>query len=167
MPWTTPGTAVAGDVLTAAFWNSNVRDNSLELAPFFSAWTSYTPTISQVGNVTKTTTYAKYLKIGRLAIVSFRLDVIAGTAGTAGTFITISLPTAVVPTATNVYGGLGLIYDASTGISYSGVWQPGGTTTTLQFAGDWSGGTYWGAQPSIGLLTNDQIHGLFICETTT
>lgn len=27
MPWTTPGTAVAGDVLTAAFWNSNVRDN--------------------------------------------------------------------------------------------------------------------------------------------
>jgi hypothetical protein len=27
MPWTTPGTAVAGDVLTAAFWNLNVRDN--------------------------------------------------------------------------------------------------------------------------------------------
>jgi len=27
MAWTTPGTAVAGDVLTAAFWNSNVRDN--------------------------------------------------------------------------------------------------------------------------------------------
>jgi hypothetical protein len=31
MAFTTPGTAVAGDVLTAAFWNSNVRDNSLEL----------------------------------------------------------------------------------------------------------------------------------------
>jgi hypothetical protein len=28
MAWTTPGTAVAGDVLTAAFWNSNVRDNT-------------------------------------------------------------------------------------------------------------------------------------------
>lgn len=27
MAWTTPGTAVAGDVLTAAFWNLNVRDN--------------------------------------------------------------------------------------------------------------------------------------------
>lgn len=27
MAWTTPGTAVAGDVLTAAFWNTNVRDN--------------------------------------------------------------------------------------------------------------------------------------------
>ena len=31
MAWTTPGTAVAGDVLTAAFWNLNVRDNLNEL----------------------------------------------------------------------------------------------------------------------------------------
>ena len=29
MAWTTPGTAVAGNVLTAALWNSDVRDNSL------------------------------------------------------------------------------------------------------------------------------------------
>jgi hypothetical protein len=35
MAWTTPGTAVAGDVLTAAFWNSNVRDNSLMGQPVF------------------------------------------------------------------------------------------------------------------------------------
>jgi len=28
MAWTTPGTAVAGNVLTAALWNSDVRDNS-------------------------------------------------------------------------------------------------------------------------------------------
>jgi hypothetical protein len=28
MAWTTPGTATAGEVLTAAFWNTNVRDNS-------------------------------------------------------------------------------------------------------------------------------------------
>lgn len=27
MPWTTPGTATAGSVLTAAFWNEQVRDN--------------------------------------------------------------------------------------------------------------------------------------------
>jgi hypothetical protein len=32
MAWTTPGTAVAGDVLTAAFWNTNVRDNSNALS---------------------------------------------------------------------------------------------------------------------------------------
>ena len=28
MAWTTPGTATAGEVLTAAFWNEQVRDNS-------------------------------------------------------------------------------------------------------------------------------------------
>jgi hypothetical protein len=28
MAWTTPGTAVAGAVLEASFWNSNVRDNT-------------------------------------------------------------------------------------------------------------------------------------------
>ena len=32
MAWTTPGTAVAGDVLTAARWNTDVRDNTLSLA---------------------------------------------------------------------------------------------------------------------------------------
>jgi hypothetical protein len=35
MPWTTPGTAVADDVLTASFWNSNVRDNMLMGNPVF------------------------------------------------------------------------------------------------------------------------------------
>ena len=28
MAWTTPGTATAGEVLTAAFWNTQVRDNT-------------------------------------------------------------------------------------------------------------------------------------------
>jgi hypothetical protein len=31
MAFTTPGTAVAGEVLTAAFWNTNVRDNIANL----------------------------------------------------------------------------------------------------------------------------------------
>ena len=31
MAWTTPGTATAGSVLTASFWNTNVRDNTNEL----------------------------------------------------------------------------------------------------------------------------------------
>jgi hypothetical protein len=31
MAWTTPGTAVAGEVLTAAFWNEQVRDNALAI----------------------------------------------------------------------------------------------------------------------------------------
>lgn len=35
MAWTTPGTAVAGNVLTSALWNSDVRDNSLMGNPVF------------------------------------------------------------------------------------------------------------------------------------
>ena len=31
MPWTTPGTATAGSVLTASFWNEQVRDNTQQL----------------------------------------------------------------------------------------------------------------------------------------
>ena len=34
MAWTTPGTAVAGEVLTAAFWNEQVRDNLTELRKY-------------------------------------------------------------------------------------------------------------------------------------
>jgi hypothetical protein len=35
MAWTTPGTATAGEVLTAAFWNANVRDNSIMGSPVY------------------------------------------------------------------------------------------------------------------------------------
>jgi hypothetical protein len=55
-------------VLTAAFWNANVRDNSNELAPFFSAWTAYTPSITNI-SVGNGTHNSRYLKIGRLVIV--------------------------------------------------------------------------------------------------
>lgn len=40
---TTPGTAVAGTTLTAAFWNTEVRDALTNLQ---SAWTSYTPALT-------------------------------------------------------------------------------------------------------------------------
>ena len=57
-------TAVAGSVLTSAFWNTNVRDNSLELAPLALPWTAYTPTYTNItiGNGTVT---ARYLQTGK------------------------------------------------------------------------------------------------------
>jgi hypothetical protein len=56
MAWTTPGTAVAGDVLTAAFWNSNVRDNSDALyqstkrITYIQRTTEYTSTATAVAS---------------------------------------------------------------------------------------------------------------------
>jgi len=169
MAWTTPGTAVAGDVLTAAFWNSNVRDNSNEFAPLFAAWTTYTPQIDQgaTTNIAKTVTYARYLKIGRLAIVQARLD-ISGT-GTAGSAVTITLPTAVVPvsnTASAGYFGWGLIFDNSTNTQYV-INVRASTTTQLSFASDVTSNNFWGAVPSIAIAASDQMHFSFICETTS
>jgi hypothetical protein len=70
MAWTTPGTAVAGDVLTAAFWNSNVRDNMIELAPIANAWTNFTPTLTNMtaGNGVHA---SRYLKVGRTVLVNY------------------------------------------------------------------------------------------------
>ena len=48
MAWTTPGTATAGEVLTAAFWNTNVRDNSNFL---------YTPPMARIARTTDLTSY--------------------------------------------------------------------------------------------------------------
>ena len=47
MPWTTPGTATAGSVLTASFWNEQVRDNMVELNAF--GLTVGSGTATQVG----------------------------------------------------------------------------------------------------------------------
>jgi len=47
MAWTTPGTATAGEVLTAAFWNTQVRDNlnDIRMAQMCTyVWTSWNPT---------------------------------------------------------------------------------------------------------------------------
>ena len=49
MAWTTPGTAVAGDVLTAAFWNEQVRDNTADLRSYQNRYARYKYT---GGNIT-------------------------------------------------------------------------------------------------------------------
>ena len=62
MAWVTPTNVATGDVLTASTWNQDIVSNAAELAPFFGAWTSYTPTLT---NCTAPVTRAKYLKVGR------------------------------------------------------------------------------------------------------
>ena len=118
MAWTTPGTAVAGDVLTAAFWNTQVRDNMIELAPFFASWTSYTPTLSQGGAVAKTVETARYLKVGKMAIVQVRLTV-TGT-GTANNRVEVGMPSAFTTASRSNFWsqGQGVIYDSSAAAAY-------------------------------------------------
>ena len=49
MAWTTPGTATAGEVLTAAFWNEQVRDNALAIR---NAQVNVVEVLKDDGNVT-------------------------------------------------------------------------------------------------------------------
>jgi hypothetical protein len=77
-------------------------------------WTSYTPTLTQSGAVTKTVTYAKYEKVGRMVSVNVRLDV-TGT-GTANNGITITVP--FTAATGGLWTGAGVIYDFSASTIY-------------------------------------------------
>jgi hypothetical protein len=85
MAFITPGTVVAGDVLTAARYNQDVVANGTELAPFFGAWESYTPVLTAATTNptlgTGSNSTARYLKVGRLVIYTFSITF--GTSGTA------------------------------------------------------------------------------------
>ena len=86
MAWTTPGTATAGEVLTAAFWNANVRDNLNELSDLGEGWTSYTPALT--GMTGATINFAKYKSAGKMVILT-----VAITMGTVTGSLGVALPT--------------------------------------------------------------------------
>ena len=83
MAFTTPVTVDPGDAILASLWNEQVRDNLNELAPFFSAWTLYTPVLT--ASTTNPTLGAgssaegRYLKVGRLVV--YRFKIAFGTSG--------------------------------------------------------------------------------------
>lgn len=126
MAWTAPSTWVSGAILTAAQLNQQLRDNMLELAPFFSNWNDYTPTLSNGWALGNATYVAKYLKVGNF--VSFYTTITIGSSTTKGaTAITIALPvTAVDKQSLNCICGM-----ADVGIaSYAGWVLPDDCTTT-------------------------------------
>jgi len=116
----TPKTWVAGDVLTAAQLNAELRDallGAFPLGPPDVAWTGWTPTLTQGVTVTKTVTYAKYARVGRLIVTNAVLAVTG--AGTAGQKVTSTLP--VVPSLANFVTGTFWISDTSAASNYTGV----------------------------------------------
>lgn len=98
MAYTVPRTWVAGDVLTAAQLNQDVRDNQLaafpeSLAGISAAMTTWSPVFTQSVVPTKTTTNAKYFRIGRFVICWWAVTFTS--AGTASNQIVMSgLPVA-------------------------------------------------------------------------
>lgn len=167
MPYpATPRTWVAGDVLTAAQLNAEIRDallGAFPLGPPDGAWTPYTPTLTQSVAVTKTATYAKYSRVGRTITVALVLDV-TGT-GTAGNDILIGLPVAAA--AINVDCGYGIVYDASAGLGYGGILEVRTTTTVCLRSMTQAGGFLGTINFTAALAASDAIRVSLTYESAT
>lgn len=115
MAYQAPTTKTTGTLITAAIWNQDVVDNQNAAFPLgVGAWTSFTPTLTQSGAVTKTTD-AKYMRIGRT--VHFKIKLIVTGSGTAANAVRVGLPVAAAA-ATDFFIGQGIIYDSSATLLY-------------------------------------------------
>jgi hypothetical protein len=79
MAWTTPSTASVGGAVTAALWNSDVRDNLNAESPDGPDWISYTSTIGNGWTLGTGTISAKYIRRGSLIGVVIEFTVGNGT----------------------------------------------------------------------------------------
>lgn len=128
-------------------------------------WTPFTPTLTQSGAVTKTTTYARYYKVGRFVHVQVLLA--ATGSGTGGNAVTVSLPFTAAQ-AGNMGAGGGSIYDASTGASYPGRVVFNTTTTAALSPTNVTTGGYLGAATfTAALASGDSIDMEFRYEATS
>ncbi len=127
MAWTNPRTWVAGEVPTAAIFNTHVRDNFKAIGD---AWTAYTPVLTAattnptIGNGSIA---GAYIQVGKL--VHFRATVTFGSTSTAGSgAYSISLPVAAVGANVACEGSTWMNQGASN--NTGGLFIP--TTTTVR-----------------------------------
>ena len=159
MPWVTPTTVSTGDVLTASRYNADVQGNLTELAPFFSAWTSWTPAMTQTGTLTFTTTSARYLRIGRFVVANFNLTGFSG--GTNGAQITMTYGALPTPaTRVCVFGSFRWFDAGNTNYAGTIIGDQAGMAFHQDGNGNPLGG---GALASAG----DVFQGFFVYETAS
>lgn len=118
---TRPSDPYRGQLIFETDTNSFVaRDTSdaWQTAVPLGAWTAYTPTLTQSTTVTKTVTYAKYTRIGRMIVAQIILTCTG--AGTAANMVAIGLPVAAAAPLFTVTGQ-GYIYDQSANLVYRGI----------------------------------------------
>lgn len=118
------------------------------------AWTTYTPSLTQSGTVTKTVSYAAYQRMGRMITVLVRL-IVTGT-GTGANAVVVGLP--VTASAANLIAGSGIVFDSSASAVYKGLVNLASTTTVrLYYAGDTTVSSLGQAGFTAGLASNDEV----------
>jgi hypothetical protein len=90
------------------------------------AWSTWTPTLTQSGAVTKTVTRAVYARYGRT--IHFNAQLAVTGSGTSSNSVTISLPVTAASAGFITIGG-GYIYDATASLNYHGLAYLLSTTT--------------------------------------
>jgi len=121
------------------------------------SWESWIPTIVQGATPTFTINHARLRIIGKTGFISMRCTMIAGTAGTAGTVITLGgWPTKINPAnpSGSLVVGQFFITDSGTAF-YTGVVTANSATTMRMMAHN--SGNYIGAIPNFGLTTGDTV----------
>lgn len=129
------------------------------------AWPAYAPTITQSVNVTYTTEYCSYTKIGRLLIAQMSLS-ITGT-GTAANAVAVTFPTGVgSPVGYRVLGH-GAIYDASAGTWYPGPVYYASATTFNIGASTGNGGALGLTAFTAALASGDKVSAVLTMQMTS
>jgi hypothetical protein len=160
MAWTTPGTATAGEVLTASFWNTQVRDNMIELDGPFTSQSTWTPTLDQNGARTKTVNRAAYTKIGNFLFGLVTMSITQ--TGSAGNAISSDLPSGTDNRPSASGSGLDNIgvftYFTASGTRYSGsvVWDSNNVKLIFMSTGATGFGAL-GSSPSFATANGDVI----------
>jgi hypothetical protein len=158
----TPRTWLAGEVVTGAEMNSEIRDPWSSIQ---SAWTAYTPVLTAPTTNptlgTGATSLGTYMQIGKLIIGSF--DISFGTSGfVAGSGVyEVSLPVAAPAggAGAGTNAGSGEYVDASPLTTYPVVLSFQ-STTTVRF--HYNGGTTGvSAVAPVVPANNDKLHGTF------
>lgn len=148
---------VVGDVLTNHAFSAIYYSH--EGTPLgFTHWFNYTPTLAQgvSTNIAKTVTLSTLRISGMVCECLFRLD--ATGAGTAGSAITVSLPTTALNSGADAVGFGGYI-DAGTA-GYNGVLYLLSTTTAYISSGSVTAiGSAIGANPNLAVANTDVFQG--------
>ena len=163
MAWTTPTSQTAGNVLTAAFWNAQVKGNMDVLAPFGSAWVAYNSPTQSGWSLGNGTINAKYLRVGSLCIYTGQIT-FGSTTSISGSF-RIGFPFA---SALRNGSGLAMFMDGTT--AYQGFCfvdlSIDGSLLGMARSGGASAAAYVGSTTPFTWGTGDYITWTYTYEVT-
>ena len=170
--WTLPAEAGnldldAGNTLGETQWDQLVSDvlYLYNHGPQGLTFTTFTPTVTQVGSLTVTVNRAAYVIVGKIAHVTLWLSIASGT-GTAGNAIVIgNLPAALAPAATagnNNPVGIAWATDSGTA-NYPSCTVVFVTSTTLNLV-DPNTASVQGVAPSWALAAADILRAVLSYE---